>query len=147
MRKPIVLVLFIRILISFSFIAGLTEMTGCSSVAGDVIPKTGPKMEQVYDSMKKNSVNNHDNDNSGNPNFKNMRDIRAHVQAQRTFYPRSQVSYSSYSSERGFKRLPNPELKMYIYPHFSGSDQVPVPGYQTVFNAYEKNYYTITRQG
>lgn len=30
----------------------LSNLIGCSSVSGNVVPKTGPTMEQMYDSMK-----------------------------------------------------------------------------------------------
>ncbi len=42
-----------------------------------------------------------------------------------------------------FPRLPNPDLVMYVYPHLSGSQQVPVPGYSTVFPLYEKVEYAL----
>nr|BFE89560.1 hypothetical protein GCM10020185_00960 [Pseudomonas brassicacearum subsp. brassicacearum] len=32
-----------------------------------------------------------------------------------------------------FPRLPNPDLVLYVYPHLSGTEQAPVPGYSTVF--------------
>ena len=43
-----------------------------------------------------------------------------------------------------FPRLPNPDLVMYVYPHLAGSpegEQVPVPGYSTVFPLYERVQY------
>lgn len=35
--------------------------------------------------------------------------------------------------ELQFRRLPNPDLVMYVFPHLAGSEGVPVPGYSTVF--------------
>lgn len=42
-----------------------------------------------------------------------------------------------------FKRLPNPDLTLYIFPHQSGGsgEQVPVPGYSTVFPLYASPHY------
>jgi conjugative transfer region lipoprotein, TIGR03751 family len=40
-----------------------------------------------------------------------------------------------------FKRLPNPDLVMYVYPHLTGTEQAPVPGYSTVFPMYSKVVY------
>ncbi|WP_430648203.1 TIGR03751 family conjugal transfer lipoprotein [Alloalcanivorax xenomutans] len=43
-----------------------------------------------------------------------------------------------------FPRLPNPDLVMYVFPHLAGSpegEQVPVPGYSTVFPLYERVQY------
>ncbi|OPA89684.1 conjugal transfer protein [Pseudomonas fluorescens] len=42
-----------------------------------------------------------------------------------------------------FKRLPNPDLVMYVFPHLAGSDPVPVPGYSTVFPFYQRVQYAM----
>jgi len=44
---------------------------------------------------------------------------------------------------RQFHRLPNPDLAMYVFPHLSGSDPVPVPGYTTVFPLYQRVQYAM----
>jgi conjugative transfer region lipoprotein (TIGR03751 family) len=45
--------------------------------------------------------------------------------------------------ERQFKRLPNPDLVMYVFPHLSGDLAVPVPGYSTVFPLHERIEYAL----
>lgn len=45
--------------------------------------------------------------------------------------------------ERQFHRLPNPDLLMYVFPHLSGSETVPVPGYTTVFPLYQHVPYAL----
>ncbi|QXH91983.1 TIGR03751 family conjugal transfer lipoprotein [Pseudomonas shahriarae] len=42
-----------------------------------------------------------------------------------------------------FKRLPNPDLVMYVFPHLAGTDPVPVPGYSTVFPFYQRVQYAM----
>ncbi|EAN4677740.1 TIGR03751 family conjugal transfer lipoprotein [Salmonella enterica] len=42
-----------------------------------------------------------------------------------------------------FRRLPNPDLEMYIFPHLAGSEGVPVPGYTTVFPFYNRVQYAL----
>jgi conjugative transfer region lipoprotein (TIGR03751 family) len=42
-----------------------------------------------------------------------------------------------------FPILPNPQLVMYVYTHFSTQDEAPIPGYTSVFNLYEKMYYAM----
>jgi conjugative transfer region lipoprotein (TIGR03751 family) len=42
-----------------------------------------------------------------------------------------------------FVRLPNPDLIMYVFPHLSTPDEVPVPGYSTVFPMYERVIYAL----
>lgn len=42
-----------------------------------------------------------------------------------------------------FQRLPNPDLEMYILPHLTGSEGIPVPGYTTVFPFYNRVQYAL----
>lgn len=44
-----------------------------------------------------------------------------------------------------FKRLPNPDLVMFVFPHLTKgeTDPVPVPGYSTVFPFYNKVQYAM----
>ena len=42
-----------------------------------------------------------------------------------------------------FQRLPNPDLVMYVFPHLAGSEQVPVPGYSTVFPMHSRIEYAL----
>ena len=42
-----------------------------------------------------------------------------------------------------FPRLPNPTLVMYIFPHLSGDERTPVPGYVTTFTFYERAEYAL----
>lgn len=42
-----------------------------------------------------------------------------------------------------FRRLPNPDLEMYIFPHLAGSEGVPVPGYSTIFPFYNRVQYAL----
>lgn len=42
-----------------------------------------------------------------------------------------------------FRRLPNPDLVMYVFAHLSGTDPVPIPGYSTVFPFYQRVQYAL----
>ena len=42
-----------------------------------------------------------------------------------------------------FKRLPNPDLVMYVFPHLTGTDPAPIPGYSTVFPLYQRVQYAM----
>ncbi|MCB2005601.1 MAG: TIGR03751 family conjugal transfer lipoprotein [Rhodoferax sp.] len=42
-----------------------------------------------------------------------------------------------------FRRLPNPDLVMYVFPHLAGTDPVPVPGYSTIFPLYQRVQYAM----
>lgn len=42
--------------------------------------------------------------------------------------------------QRDFRRIQNPEVIGYVYPHLSGNEH-PVPGYFTAFNLYTADHY------
>ena len=42
-----------------------------------------------------------------------------------------------------FVRLPNPDLVLYVFPHLATGDEVPIPGYSTVFPMYERVIYAL----
>lgn len=102
-----------RIMMIVVLIATIS-LSGCSHIAGNVIPQKGPTMEEVYDSMVIDT-----------PKKK----------------PKRQTTKSISTKE--FHKLSNPELKMYIYPHLSGKEELPIPGYYTEFNAYTRDHYLL----
>lgn len=42
-----------------------------------------------------------------------------------------------------FKRLPNPDMTMYVFPHLTEGENVPVPGYSTVFPLHTRVNYAL----
>ncbi|EAS1759729.1 TIGR03751 family conjugal transfer lipoprotein [Salmonella enterica] len=42
-----------------------------------------------------------------------------------------------------FKRLPNPDMVMYVYPHLTDGEGTPVPGYTTVFPLHSRVNYAL----
>ncbi|EJX0634388.1 TIGR03751 family conjugal transfer lipoprotein [Salmonella enterica] len=42
-----------------------------------------------------------------------------------------------------FKRLPNPDMVMYVFPHLTEGEGVPVPGYTTVFPLHIRVNYAL----
>jgi conjugative transfer region lipoprotein (TIGR03751 family) len=60
--------------------------------------------------------------------------------------PAGNAAYTRTASNeiyRQFRRLPNPDLVMYVFPHLAGTDPVPVPGYSTVFPLYQRVQYAM----
>jgi hypothetical protein len=97
----------------------ISVLPGCSHFSGNVVPRTGLTMEQVYDSV---------------------------IQKKST--PQNKQGVPVYTTARlcPFYKLSNPELKMYVFPHLAGKDQLPIPGYYTVFNAYTQDHYALQRE-
>lgn len=125
-------IIAVLIVLSISFLT-----VGCSS---HVVPQDGPTMEQTYDSMPKQSKDEIALMEISKPvashpiDYASVRDNRvSHTQMTREHH--------------GFRKVPNPELAMYIYPHLSGKDEVPIPGYYTAFNAYTQDHYAMSNEG
>lgn len=91
----------------------LFNLSGCNSI-GNVVPQKGASMEQVYDGM-------------GKPVH--------HV--TKPVSPNKSVAVTS----AGFQPAQNPLLHLYVYPHRFG--EMPMPGYETEFSAYEKEPWIV----
>jgi len=103
----------------------LTLLTGCSSQK--LIPDTGDEILNVY----KNHVGSTD---IVPKMFRQLRNDRRDL----TGYTREANNEIS----QQFPRLPNPELSLYVFPHFSRKGH-PVPGYSSAFLMYEKDEYAM----
>jgi hypothetical protein len=99
------------------------SLAACSSMSGNVVPERGPTMEQVYDSMETTDITH------------KPQKIRI-----RNTFPLNVMTDTS------FHKLPNPELKMFVFPHLAGKDEVPIPGYYTAFNAYAQDHYALPNE-
>jgi conjugative transfer region lipoprotein (TIGR03751 family) len=103
----------------------LTLLTGCSSQK--LIPDTGDEILNVY----KNHVGSTD---IVPKMFRQLRNDRRDL----TGYTREANNEIS----QQFPRLPNPELSLYVFPHFSRKGH-PVPGYNSAFLMYERDEYAM----
>jgi len=110
------------------------NLIACTSISGDVIPPSGPTMEMVYDGMGKASRNITQQDQQRIVKNFRQSDFENRIKAKGVY------------GLNGFRKLPNPELKFYVYPHLAGNDQLPVPGYFTVLNVYEKDHYALMNE-
>ena len=118
-------------------------LTGCITNDKDVIlPQTGPTMKEVYDHHFE-----------GRNNQSSPQEYRAPLVDPVTQKVRpigeEATDLSGYTRESYnetqlvFQRLPNPDLVMYVFPHLSGPEQLPVPGYSTAFPFYETVQYAL----
>jgi conjugative transfer region lipoprotein (TIGR03751 family) len=109
----------------FVILISLTLVSGCSSQK--LIPDTGDEILNVY----KNHVGSTD---VVPKMFRELRNDRRDL----TGYTRD----SNNEIRQHFPRLPNPELSLYVFPHFSRKGH-PVPGYSSAFLMYEKDEYAM----
>ena len=61
------------------------------------------------------------------------------------FAPQTSIDLGVASQEikQLFPKIYNPTLWMYVVPHLSGPDGVPIPGYVTAFRLYEKDHFAL----
>lgn len=119
---------FSAVMLKLAFAAALA---GCS-VAGpreSPLPKTGPKMIDIY--------NNHLNDGSETIPLKGT--SRQYYEDE-GFHQMRKTSGNPLNNR--FRRLPNPDLEMHVYPHLARG-KYPVPGYVTVFPMFESVQYAM----
>jgi conjugative transfer region lipoprotein (TIGR03751 family) len=112
----------------------ILALNGCQSVIGNVVPEGGPSMENVYDSMGVAKDLDRFNTNSN-----------AEADLERIRQTKIPLSYAP-AGLNTFRKLPNPELNLYIYPHFAGTDEIPIPGYYTTFSAYDRTHYALASE-
>ena len=111
-------------------------MTSCASTKDSVLPQDGPTMKELYEG--------------------HMADLHVPLHATKGGAGRGQPlprqgfdHYAGFVREAAneidtvFPRLPNPTLVMYIFPHLSGGERTPVPGYVTTFTFYERAEYAL----
>ena len=116
--------------------------SGCSTSKEEMLPHGDATMMEVWDQGTTGSA--------GSASSRLLLDARqtlrrplppqrAAVRNDNTVFTRT-AQNEIYSQ---FKRLPNPDLVMYVFPHLAGSDPAPVPGYTTVFPFYQRVQYAM----
>ncbi len=108
-------------------VISLTSVMGCSSTHPNLIPSTGPDTLAVYQQHVA----------SGSAQPRMIRPLHSDTQ-DLAGYTRDAAN----EIKLIFPRLPNPELVLYVFPHFSPKGR-PVPGYATSFLLYDKDEYAL----
>lgn len=140
----------LNLLIATSLASSLLLLAGCTT--GVVNPPKGtPTMKQAYyGAMQDNDhVTNTGDDNGVNQGNRN--DGRFDVLGKNVVTLPSmagalqsdQVLAEQVTNGHNFPLLPNPQVMLYIYPHFEGTDQMPVHGNWTTFPMYQTNHYAL----
>ena len=99
-------------------------LVGCATQSGPKLTNQGPTLAEIYHTHM-----NHARSDTGRP-----------------FYDHSILLGAREGREFSLtapRFLRNPTLHMYVYPHLATVDEVPIPGYWTVFPLYAKNHYAL----
>lgn len=112
--------------VAFANICLISFLTGCST-APNVIPSTGPDTLDIYE--------RHISSSNKQPRmYRQILDDRRDLAG----YTRDAANEINLK----FPKLPNPELVMYVFPHFTDKNR-PIPGYSTSFKLYEVDQYAL----
>jgi len=121
----------------------VTSMAGCSTSKEELLTHGDRTMQDIWRQQT--------SDGGGNTVGRQLLDARQSLRRPITDVdvqaaPAEQARYTRTAAneiQRQFHRLPNPDLVMYVFPHLSGSDPAPVPGYSTVFPLYQRVQYAM----
>ncbi len=133
----------VHFLLGIVLCSSLLTLGGCTSPGKNMIPKGGSMtMSQIYqDETGSESVgaNNVANDQSN---------IRARLQNVSQINDKAYVSMGADKVKTEFKRLPDPEVPIYIYPHFVrlNGQSYPKPGMTTEFFLYKQNHFALPNE-
>ena len=118
------------------WISILCLLAGCSSSKQGVIPETGLTMAEIYQTHL-----------SGGRIDPVREEVAPIMVASEPMAKPVTVAQLDGTNEPQpacrFPKLPNPSVRMYVYPHLAGANLAPIPGYYTEFNLYETNYYAM----
>lgn len=121
-------------------------LSACSTSKDELLPHDDTTMLDVWNKGTGGSISI-----SGNQSSQQLMEARLQLRRSLTeeelaLQVSSQTGYTRQTHTEivsQFKRLPNPDLVMYVFPHLAGSDPVPVPGYSTVFPLYQHVQYAM----
>lgn len=139
--------------IATTLFSSIALLSGCTT--GVVHPAKGtPTMKQSYYGAMQNNdhVVNTDEDNGGltggqtdgqGGQFKVIKRNQITLPSQAGALQSPQLLKQQAQNTHEFPLLPNPQLTLYIYPHFEGAGQMPVHGNWTTFPMYTSNHYAL----
>ena len=111
------------------------SLIGCASHKDTVLPADGPDMKAIYQQ--------HMNDVGLNDRHA-ARDALKYRRLQSNAADLGGYVRDAFNElDAHFPRLPNPALVLYVFPHLSGEERVPIPGYATTLPMYTQVEYAL----
>ena len=112
--------------------------TGCTTDKDKLLPHGQQSMVDIWDTNTGSAPQS--------PVERQLHQARSSLHRPLNEAPKDPTTYTRTAENEifsQFKRLPNPDLVMYVFPHLAGSDPVPVPGYSTIFPFYQRVQYAM----
>ena len=125
-------------------------LSGCASPGKNMIPQGGAMtMTQIYRQETGMSLSGQDSRVTGNT----VPEIRHHliVSEAPSKAPSKTIDYTATAKNEVntlFKRLPNPTVPLYVYPHLVhlNGEAYPKPGITTDFFLYRSNHFAMPNE-
>ncbi|NWA02327.1 TIGR03751 family conjugal transfer lipoprotein [Pseudomonas gingeri] len=117
---------------------GTLLVGGCSTDKDHLLPHGPHTMTDIWDRQSAEGPRSPGNNSLQEARLALRRPLGDSVSAQPAY---TRTARNEIHSQ--FRRLPNPDLVLYVFPHLAGSDPVPVPGYSTVFPFYQRVQYAL----
>ncbi len=130
-----------------ALISLLGLLNGCATGSKDsILPQDGPTMKQVYDGHF-NGTSQHRKELDSSLSRVSSFAIKDRQSTDNN--QNRDADYSSYTRnshneiQQIFPRLRNQTLVMYIFPHLSEGERLPIPGYSTAFPLFIHPEYAL----
>jgi len=124
-----------------ALIAATIALAGCATSKDKLLPHGEQTIQDIWQ---------HNADSGNQTVSRQLLDARQSLRrplAEADLSETMQTPYTRTAANeiyRQFQRLPNPDLVMYVFPHLTGTEAVPVPGYTTVFPLYQRVQYAMS---
>lgn len=118
------------------------QLTGCISAGKNALPRGGNMtMAEIF----KHKTGLSTGESRRSTRDQSVKEIRKQLSNNKR---ENYVNYTRNSTneiKKLFKRLPNPVISTYIYPHQVNdeNDLLAIPGYTTAFFLYRKNHFAM----
>ncbi|WP_339430156.1 TIGR03751 family conjugal transfer lipoprotein [Pseudomonas taetrolens] len=122
-----------------ALLSALLVLGGCATDSENLLPHGDATMQDIWNQQTAGS-----GDAASRRLFDARQTLRRPAQPPVPILDHARYTRTAQTEiYRQFQRLPNPDLVMYVFPHLSGSESVPVPGYSTVFPLYQRVHYAL----
>ncbi|WP_435633454.1 TIGR03751 family conjugal transfer lipoprotein [Carnimonas bestiolae] len=118
-------------------------LSGCATDSASLLPHGDETMKDLW--KEGTSTGGDSSDRAGAESVNAARsELRRPISSTEMVGQEHQYTRTAKNEiDSQFSCLPNPDMTMYVYPHLQGTENVPVPGYSTIFPLYSKPQYAM----
>lgn len=111
------------------------SISGCTADTEDIIPQDGPTMSDTYNRALQST---------GQGKETSLDHVRAAAAGQaRVDDVQGYTRTAENEIDNLFPTLQNPDLVMFVFPHLTSGERLPVPGYATSFPLFERTEFAL----